>query len=238
MKKINWEKALYIFVFISLMISAIFIGYRIIVAPATIEPGMEYVRIKSEYTLMFAQCLLGLLAMVLPSIFEKRFKVRIPSYMMILYVVFLYCAIFLGEVRSFYYNVNHWDTILHTFSGGMLGALGFSFVSLLNQSEKVPMNLSPLFVAIFAFCFAVTLGVVWEIYEFTFDGILGLNMQKFMLENGTQLIGRAALADTMKDLIVDAAGALVVSIIGYISMKKQKDWLEKVQLRRVKHVEN
>ncbi|MPN18700.1 hypothetical protein SDC9_166063 [bioreactor metagenome] len=120
----------------------------------------------------------------------------------------------------------------------MLGALGFSFVSLLNQSEKVPMNLSPLFVAIFAFCFAVTLGVVWEIYEFTFDGILGLNMQKFMLENGTQLIGRAALADTMKDLIVDAAGALVVSIIGYISMKKQKDWLEKVQLRRVKHVEN
>ncbi|SJZ42371.1 hypothetical protein [Anaerorhabdus furcosa] len=232
LKELNWEKFIFIFVMASLIISTVFIGYKMIVAPATIEAGMEYARVKSDYTLMFFQCLLGIVAMVLPSIFEKRFKVIIPSYMLILYVIFLYCAIFLGEVRSYYYTVNHWDTILHTFSGGMLGALGFSFVSLLNQSEKVPMNLSPLFVAIFAFCFAITLGVIWEIYEFTFDGVLGLNMQKFMLEDGTQLIGRAALMDTMKDLIVDAAGALVVSVIGYVSMKTQKDWLQKVQFKR------
>ncbi|MEG0177902.1 hypothetical protein [Anaerorhabdus sp.] len=231
-KEINWEKVLFIFVMASLVISTVFIGFKMVVAPVSLDTGMEYTRVKSDYTLMFFQCLLGIVAMVLPSIFEKQFKVIIPSYMLVLYVIFLYCAIFLGEVRSYYYTVNHWDTILHTFSGGMLGALGFSFVSLLNQSNKVPMNLSPLFVAIFAFCFAVTMGVVWEIYEFTFDGILHLNMQKFMLENGTQLIGRAALADTMKDLIVDAAGALVVSIVGYISMKTQSDWLQKIQFKR------
>ena len=91
----------------------------------------------------------------------------------------------------------------------MIGALGFSIVTLLNKTEEVPMNLSPLFVALFSFCFAVTLGVVWEFYEFTFDGLLGLNMQKFALENGTQLIGRAALTDTMIDLFVDAVGALL-----------------------------
>lgn len=233
MKKISWDKVIYIFVFVSLVVSVIFTGYRIAVAPATIEPGMEYVRVKSEYTLMFVQCLLGIVALLLPNLFEKKLMVKIPSYMLILYVIFLYCAIFLGEVRSFYYNVKHWDTILHTFSGGMLGALGFSFVSLLNKNENVPMNLSPLFVAIFALCFAVTLGVFWEIYEFTFDGVLGLNMQKFMLEDGTQLLGRSALADTMKDLIVDTIGALTVSIIGYISMKKQDDWLKKVQFKRI-----
>ena len=93
------------------------------------------------------------------------------------------------------------------------------------------MNLSPLFVVIFSFCFAVTLGVVWEIYEFTFDGVLGLNMQKFALESGEALIGRAALVDTMKDLIVDALGAFIMSIIGYISLKYKKGWIEKLQVK-------
>lgn len=234
-KNIDWEGLLFKFVFVSLVISAVFIGYKMVIAPSEVVAGSEFVRVKSDYSLMFFQCLLGLVAMILPSIFEKKFKVIIPSYMMVLYVVFLYCAIFLGEVRSFYYTVPHWDTILHTFSGAMIGALGFSFISLLNQSEKVPMHLSPLFVAIFAFCFAVTLGVAWEIYEFVFDGVLKLNMQKFMLENGTQLIGREALMDTMKDLIVDSIGAFVVSLFGYISMKNQKGWLEKIQLRKNAH---
>ena len=105
----------------------------------------------------------------------------------------------------------------------MIGALGFSIVTLLNKTEKVPMELSPLFVALFSFCFAVTLGVVWEFYEYTFDGLLGLNMQKFALENGTLLIGRAALADTMMDLVVDAVGAFIMSVIGYISLKYNKE---------------
>ena len=156
---------------------------------------------------------------------------KLQNLFLILYTIFLYCAIYLGEVKSFYYNVPHWDTILHTFSGAMLGALGFSFVTLLNKTEEVPMNLSPLFVVIFSFCFAVTLGVVWEIYEFTFDGVLGLNMQKFALESGEALIGRAALVDTMKDLIVDALGAFIMSIIGYISLKYKKGWIEKLQVK-------
>ena len=76
------------------------------------------------------------------------------------------------------------------------------------------------------------LGVVWEIYEFTFDGLLGLNMQKFALEGGADLIGRAALVDTMKDLIVDCLGALIMSIIGYISLIYKKGWVEKLQLKK------
>ena len=113
----------------------------------------------------------------------------------------------------------------------MLGALGFSFVTILNKSEKIPMNLSPVFVAVFAFCFAVTLGVFWDIYEFTFDGILHLNMQKFMLENGTPFIGRAALMDTMKDLIVDCLGAFIMSFVGYLSLRYKTGLIEKLQLK-------
>ena len=71
--------------------------------------------------------------------------------MMVLFALFLYCAIYLGEVRDFYYHVPHWDTILHTFSGAMLGALGFSVINFLNKTDRVPMNLSPVFVASFAF---------------------------------------------------------------------------------------
>lgn len=232
MKKFNWRRFINRFVFFSLLISAIFLVIRLFLAPA--DHAVPYERVKSDYVLMLVQCILGLFAMTLPGLLSHRFQIEIPSNMLVLYAIFLYGAIFLGEVRSFYYTVPHWDTILHTFSGGMLGALGFSFVTLLNKTDKIPLNLSPIFVAIFAFCFAVTLGVVWEIYEFTFDGILHLNMQKFALESGEQLIGRAALQDTMKDLIVDCLGAFIMALLGYISLKYKIGFIEKLTLRKKK----
>lgn len=229
-KKIKWQKAFSLFVLMSLIISVVFVIAEIIKAPSQSSFSNGYVRVKSDYVLMLIQCILGIFAMSMPGILKRKIKLQIPSIMMIFYMLFLYCAIYLGEVRSFYYAVPHWDTILHTFSGAMLGALGYSFVDFLNESENVKFNLSPVFVAVFAFCFAVTLGVFWEIYEFSFDGILGLNMQKFALENGTLLMGRSALKDTMKDLIVDSLGAFVMSLIGYISLKYKKGWVEKLIL--------
>ena len=216
---------------ITLISTTIFLIFEINDAPTVADSTESFVRLKSDYALMLSQCILGIVAMLLPGMLENKFKIAIPSYMLILYTIFLYAAIYLGEVRSFYYNVPNWDNILHTFSGAMIGALGFSIVTLLNKTEKVPIVLSPLFVALFSFCFAVTLGVIWEFYEFTFDGILGLNMQKFALENGTQLIGRAALTDTMVDLFVDAVGAFIMSVIGYISLRYNKGWIEKLQVR-------
>ena len=139
-----------------------------------------------------------------------------------MYYIFLYCAIFLGEVLQFYYLIPHWDTILHFFSGAMLGALGFILVSWLNDSEKVRVSLTPAFVALFAFCFALSCGAIWEIYEYVFDGLLGLNMQKFTTAEGVTLIGHAALMDTMKDIIVDALSALIIALIGYGKLKSAK----------------
>ena len=176
-------------------------------------------------------CGLTLVLFLLPTVFERALMIDLPNTMEIIIMLFIFAAEILGEISSFYTTFKGWDTILHTFSGAMLGALGFSFITFLNKTDQVPVNLSPVFVATFAFCFAVTLGVVWEIYEFTADGILHTNMQKFGLEDGTPFLGRLALRDTMKDLIVDTIGAAVMSVIGYFSLKYQKGWVEKLLLK-------
>lgn len=231
-KKIDWLKVLNIFVMASLIIAIPIIIIIMILAPSNINPNLPFKRLKSDYVLMLLQCVLGILAMLLPKFLKEKTNIKIPAEMMFLYSLFLYCSIYLGEVRSFYYAIPYWDTILHTFSGGMLGALGFSVITILNKTEKVPVNLSPAFVALFAFCFSVTLGAVWEFYEFTADGLLKTNMQKFASEIGEAYIGRRAVVDTMKDLIVDSLGALFVSIVGYISLKHKKGWVEKLLLRK------
>ncbi len=231
MKKRDWKSIIAKFVILSFILPISYIIYKIIVSPTTNVENIEGLRVKTDYILMLLQCVLGIVAFFMPNLITKKTKIIIPSNMYLVYVVFLYAAVFLGEIGNFFYKVPHWDTILHTCSGAMLGALGFSFVNILNKNEKIHVQLAPIFVALFAFGFAITLGVLWEIYEFTFDGLLGINMQKFALENGTELIGRAALADTMEDLIVDSIGAFVMSVIGYISLKYKKGWIDKLLIR-------
>lgn len=221
-KKINFKKITGVFVFLTLFFSIGYAIVRIVNTPA-VAAGGNGQHLRSDYVLMLLQCLLGLIVIGLPSLLEKKWSFEIPNYMCILYFIFLYCAIYLGEVRNFYYVVPHWDTILHAFSGAMLGAFGFILVSILNDSSKVKVTLSPLFVCLFAFCFAVAVGAMWEIYEFTGDSLFGLNMQKFRTAEGTLLIGREALLDTMKDIIIDSVGALLVVVIGYLSMLKKKN---------------
>ena len=232
--KINRSKMnkwIYWFVLGTLFVSIIFIIVRIIQAPVVSES--EAIRTKSSYTLMLTQCILGAVAIHIPDMVERRFKFKIPSLMVTMYIIFLYCAIYLGEVKNFYYQYQNWDALLHTFSGAMIGALGFSVVSLLNKTDRIPMNLSPFFVSLFAFCFALSVGVFWEFYEFSFDKLLGLNMQKFMLEDGTMLVGREALADTMMDLVVDAVGAFAMSFIGYLSIKYKGKFVEKISFIKI-----
>lgn len=218
-RKINWQEHIARFLFLTLIGSMIYSLVRIVLAPETTTE--LYVNVKSDYILMFIQCLLGVLVMMLPSFIEHRFKIDVPDFMTILFYIFLYCAIYLGEVRSFYYLVPHWDSILHTFSGAMLAVTGFMLVDVLNKSESIRVNLSPIFVSLFAFSFALMVGALWEIYEFSFDAILGLNMQKTVTSQGVVLAGKAAVSDTMKDLILDALAALGIAIIGYFTQTRQ-----------------
>lgn len=207
-------------VLLLLIISIIYAVYMFFNAPSGIAHN-EYERVKSDYVLMILQCAVGSIIIFLPSRVEHLFHIDIPDLMEIIYFIFLFCAIYLGEVRNFYYRIPYWDMILHCFSAAMLGAVGFMIVNILNSSDKVNIQLSPFFVALFAFSFAVTCGTIWEFYEFAADGLLGTNMQKFITVNGTVLTGHQALYDTMKDLIVDGLGALAVTMVGYFDLRKK-----------------
>ncbi|WP_223156180.1 hypothetical protein [Desemzia incerta] len=216
----KWKDRVGQIVLILLGISVIYAVYMLFTAPSGV-PDNGFEKVKSDYVLTLLQCLVGVIVMFIPSVIEKKFSVDIPDVMEMLYFLFLFCAIYLGEVRDFYYRVPSWDLILHMFSGAMLGALGFVLVSFFNDSEKVNMQLSPIFVTLFAFCFALAAGTLWEIYEFLADGLLGTNMQKFITADREVLVGRDALADTMEDLIVDALSSLAVCIIGFFTLKKK-----------------
>lgn len=207
----------------SFIIPVIYLVFKMIFG--TLDKSDAGYHSNADYVLMIAQCLLGALVINVPTILGKRFRFEVPPFLYVFFIFFLYCSIFLGEVRSFYYKFTWWDSFLHGSSSLMLGFFGFMVITILNRDENTVMHLSPFFVCLFSFCFAVTVGALWEIYEFTFDGLLGLNMQKFMLSDGTMLVGHEALKDTMKDIITDSLGALTATIIGYIGLKKNQKWL-------------
>ena len=223
MKKRKASEIIGLILIVSLAASVVFSFLRLIKAPIELAEGEPYTKVKSDYLLILVQCLLGLVVSLLPSFISRRWKIILPNTIYVLYFVFLYCAIYLGEVFEFYYLIPHWDTMLHAFSGAMLGALGFVLVDLLNSDKQVKVSLSPFFVSLFAFCFALAMGALWEIYEFSFDAILGLNMQKAYTKQGIPLVGTAALADTMKDIIIDALASILIALLGYFSNKRKRD---------------
>lgn len=180
----------------------------------------------ADYILMMIQCFLGLIVINLPTFLARKLRFELPLTLYGMYIVFLYCAIFLGEVRSFYYVIPFWDSILHAFSSLMLGFFGYMVITILLRDEHIVMSLTPTFTAIFSFCFALSIGAIWEIYEYVFDGLLGLNMQKFMTVDGTLLIGHAALSDTMKDIVIDAIGALTATVIGSFAIRHDRSWIQ------------
>lgn len=123
-------------------------------------------------------CILTLLLLVIPSLAQITFKVELPTALEIIILVFIFSAEILGEISEFYLVFPFWDTVLHTLNGFLAAAIGFSLVDLLNRSDRTVFSLSPLFTAIVAFCFSMTIGVVWEFFEFGMDQFLGYDMQK------------------------------------------------------------
>lgn len=122
-------------------------------------------------------CILALLLFTIPTIISEKFKIGLPSLLEAIIYLFIFSTTILGEINNFYGIIPFWDTILHTLNGFLCAGIGFSLVDLLNQNSK-QINLSPLYVAIVAFCFSMTIGILWEFYEFTADSVLKTDMQK------------------------------------------------------------
>lgn len=151
---------------------------------------------------------IGFILMIIPYIFKRNYKIFIPIEFEMIYLLFIFLSIILGEIGKYYVKIWWWDLMLHTFAGFLFGLVGFviMFMLLSNKKLKTATGIA----MFFSFCFALSLGALWEIFEFSMDSLFGLNMQK------------SGLVDTMWDLITDSFGALVVSTAGYIYLKFKK----------------
>lgn len=156
-------------------------------------------------------CILTLALMILPSFIQVNFKIELPTTLEIIILVFIFSAEILGEISSFYILFPMWDTILHTLNGFLAAAIGFSLVDLLNRSERVKFEMSPFFVALIAFCFSMTIGVLWEFFEFGMDHFMGLDMQKDTI---MQSITSVALDPTKQNIPITIDGIQSVLING------------------------
>ncbi len=129
-------------------------------------------------------CVLSLILMLAPPILEKKLNINVPTALEIVAYVFVFCAEILGEIGAYYVKYPFWDTMLHTVNGFMFAAFGFCLVDILNRNKKFTFELSPAFLAIVAFCFSMTVGVLWEFFEFFADYFLHTDMQKdFLVKN-------------------------------------------------------
>ena len=209
------------------LISVYIVGYSWI-------PFISVEIASSELTLSLLQCLLGAAALHVPMLLKKLTKIRFPDVLCSCFYVFVLCGTVLGEVFSLYYRVSFWDSLLHFGSGIMCGMLGSILLVNFLRNKKCTRLITPMFIAAGAVCFSICIGVFWEIYEFAGDSILGLNMQKCFLEDGTALMGQAGLLDTMKDLMLDTFGAVAAAVSSFLSLKRHKGWLSFYLIDEVK----
>ncbi|WP_375186443.1 hypothetical protein [Pseudooceanicola sp.] len=140
-----------------------------------------------------------------PVLVAKWAQITVPKSFMLAVVMFVGGTIFLGEVFDFYNRFWWWDVIMHGGSAIGFGLIGFVLVFMMFQGDKFAAP--PSAIAFFAFCFALAIGAMWEIFEFGMDQLLGLNMQK------------SGLVDTMGDLIVNCVGALIGAGSGYAYLR-------------------
>ena len=128
-------------------------------------------------------CILTLILFLLPTIFEKSLQIDLPNALEIIILLFIFAAEILGEIRAFYTTFAYWDTMLHTINGFLCAAIGFSLVDMCNRHKRVSLSLSPVYMAIVAFCLSMTIGVLWEFFECTMDQFFLLDMQKDTVVN-------------------------------------------------------
>jgi hypothetical protein len=167
-----------------------------------------------------------LVALLSPLIFKRKMELEIPAEFHLTAVLFILASLYLGEVYDFYNRLWWWDIALHTTAGLLMGILGFLLVYVLNESKRVELHSSPGFLAFFAFNFAVAVGTMWEIFEFTVDQLFGAQMQKPMLNDPS------GLTDTMWDMIVNALGAAIISLMGWWYLRRKQSFFVRVWIRK------
>ncbi len=199
----------------------------------------------SRYVFIIAQAVCLIVLSYVPVFINKIWKLSIPIGIEIFFLAYCSGGVLLGEIAEFYIKIWWWDSVLHTISGAFIACIGFVVFSLFNEKDGVPMKVSPGFLVLFVFCLSLACGLIWEIVEWTADGITGSNMQRYS-DNITRVgfVGRNALRDTMKDLILDVIGAGIICVLSYIDMKTDKNYfnryfkIEKITSKKNRNLES
>ena len=172
-------------------------------------------------------CLLTLVLFLLPTILERALMVDLPNTLEVIILLFIFSAEILGEISAFYTTFQGWDTILHTLNGFLCAAIGFALVDLCNRHERVSLSLSPVYMAIVAFCFSMTIGVLWEFFECAMDQLFLLDMQKdAVVQNISSVMldptggnNPVVIRDIADVIVVTGAGEeIVLGLGGYLDI--------------------
>lgn len=187
----------------------------------------------SRSVFIIVQSLVILILSFGPSIIERRFKLEIPDFMESIYLVFIIAAQFLGEIASFFVYITWWDDVLHTTSGFLIAIVGFSVLNTANKNPNTSFTIRPIFISIFVFCFSMTVGILWEFFEFSVDYLVdGSNMMR-TVDSVTlvPLEGLDAVKDTIHDLFLASISSLTIAILGYFDAKKNLNFFNKWIIR-------
>ena len=166
-------------------------------------------------------CLLTIVLFTIPTVADRTLNIKLPIVLEALIMFFIFSAEILGEIQSFYTIIPFWDTLLHTINGFMMATIGFVMIDILNQSPNFHMNLSPIFVAFIAFCFSMTIGVIWEFFEYLMDQFFLTDMQKdwLMKDVSSVLLNPSGLNDPI--VIRDVTKTVITGTIDGV----EQDWV-------------
>ena len=166
--------------------------------------------LRGEYESAFI-CLLVLALFMLPFFIQQNFGIKLPSTLEIIILLFIFAAEILGELKCYFITFSHWDSMLHTTTGFLCAATGFALIDILNRNSRIKFQLSPIYVALTAFCFSMTVGVLWEFFEFGMDRLFLMDMQK---DTVVQSITSVMLDPTNSNIPVTIDGITSVAVNG------------------------
>lgn len=178
----------------------------------------------------FFLCILSLILFLLPAFVQTNFGIELPETLEIIVLLFVFAAEILGEISGFYMKISFWDSMLHTTTGFLAAAIGFALLDILNRNDRFKFQISPVYMAIVAFCFSMTVGAVWELFEFSMDFFFGLDMQKDMIISSVNSVSLdltrsnevISITDIVATEIITASGEVIrlsdYGITGYLDV--------------------
>ncbi len=187
------------------VVFAVYLVLRLIVLASLVSAIL-----RQEYESAFV-CVLVLFLFMLPFFIQKNFGICLPSTLEIIILLFIFAAEILGELQSYFIQYPYWDTMLHTTNGFLCAAVGFSLIDILNRDAKIKFTLSPVYVALAAFCFSMTIGVLWEFFEFGMDRLFHMDMQKDTI---VHTISSVMLDSTNSNIPITIDGITSVAVNG------------------------